>query len=107
MAQPLVMGDKIQGQCAIHQVPNPATGAPQPSPAPLPFSAPLLQGLEAGQRRAENAGRVESSVVEELLEIHAAILPGVARAGSRRPAPSRVQLLTYRCRYTMRPRVRS
>ena len=46
MAQPLVMGDKIQGQCAIHQVPNPATGAPQPSPAPLPFSAPLLSGLE-------------------------------------------------------------
>jgi uncharacterized Zn-binding protein involved in type VI secretion len=46
MAQPLVMGDKIQGQCAIHQVPNPASGVPQPSPAPLPFSAPLLQGLE-------------------------------------------------------------
>ena len=46
MAQPLVMGDKIQGQCAIHQVPNPASGAPQPSPSPLPFSAPLLQGLE-------------------------------------------------------------
>jgi hypothetical protein len=46
MAQPLVMGDKIQGQCTIHQVPNPASGAPQPSPAPLPFSAPLLQGLE-------------------------------------------------------------
>jgi len=45
MAQPLVMGDKIQGQCAIHQVPNPASGAPQPSPAPLPFSAPLLDGL--------------------------------------------------------------
>ena len=43
MAQPLVMGDKIQGQCAIHQVPNPASGAPQPSPAPLPFSAPLLR----------------------------------------------------------------
>lgn len=47
MAQPLVMGDKIQGQCAVHQVPNPATGAPQPSPAPLPFSAPLTMGLEA------------------------------------------------------------
>jgi uncharacterized Zn-binding protein involved in type VI secretion len=47
MAQPLVMGDKIQGQCAIHQVPNPASGAPQPSPAPLPFSAPLLSGLES------------------------------------------------------------
>jgi hypothetical protein len=46
MAQPLVMGDKIQGQCAIHMIPNPATGAPQPSPAPLPFSAPLLSGLE-------------------------------------------------------------
>ena len=46
MAHPLVMGDKIQGQCAIHQVPNPASGAPQPSPAPMPFSAPLLQGLE-------------------------------------------------------------
>ncbi len=47
MAQPLVMGDKIQGQCAIHQVPNPGTGVPQPSPAPMPFSAPLLTGLEA------------------------------------------------------------
>jgi uncharacterized Zn-binding protein involved in type VI secretion len=46
MAQPLVMGDKIQGQCAIHQIPNPASGAPQPSPAPMPFSAPLLMGLE-------------------------------------------------------------
>ncbi len=45
MAQPLVMGDKIQGQCAIHQVPSPS-GAPMPSPSPLPFSAPLLQGLE-------------------------------------------------------------
>ena len=47
MSQPLVMGDKIQGQCAIHQVPNPASGAPQPSPAPMPFSAPLLSGLES------------------------------------------------------------
>jgi uncharacterized Zn-binding protein involved in type VI secretion len=46
MAQPMVMGDKVQGQCAVHQVPNPASGAPQPSPAPLPFSAPLLTGLE-------------------------------------------------------------
>jgi uncharacterized Zn-binding protein involved in type VI secretion len=45
MGQPLVMGDKIQGQCSIHQVPNPASGAPQPSPAPMPFSAPLLDGL--------------------------------------------------------------
>ncbi len=45
MAQPLVMGDKIQGQCAIHQIPNPASGAPQLGP-PMPFSAPLLMGLE-------------------------------------------------------------
>jgi uncharacterized Zn-binding protein involved in type VI secretion len=45
MAQPLVMGDKIQGQCSTHQIPNPASGAPQPGP-PMPFSAPLLMGLE-------------------------------------------------------------
>jgi uncharacterized Zn-binding protein involved in type VI secretion len=45
MAQPLVMGDKIQGQCATHQIPNPASGAPQPGP-PMPFSAPLVMGLE-------------------------------------------------------------
>jgi uncharacterized Zn-binding protein involved in type VI secretion len=45
MAQPLVMGDKVQGQCAIHQVPSPS-GSPMPSPAPLPFSAPLLQALD-------------------------------------------------------------
>jgi uncharacterized Zn-binding protein involved in type VI secretion len=45
MAQPLVMGDKIQGQCAVHQVPNPSSGAPQPSPSPMPFSAPLTDGL--------------------------------------------------------------
>jgi len=40
-----VMNDRITGTCAIHQVPNPASGAPQPGP-PMPFSAPLLQGLE-------------------------------------------------------------
>jgi uncharacterized Zn-binding protein involved in type VI secretion len=39
----IVMGDRITGMCAIHQVPNPASGAPQPSPAPLPFSAPILR----------------------------------------------------------------
>ena len=44
MAIPLVMGDKISGQCAIHMIPNPGTGAPQPAP-PMPFSAPLLMGL--------------------------------------------------------------
>lgn len=44
MGSPLVQGDQVQGQCAIHLIPNPATGAPQPSP-PLPFSAPLTVGL--------------------------------------------------------------
>ena len=39
-----VMGDRISGTCAVHQIPNPATGIPQPAP-PLPFSAPLLQNL--------------------------------------------------------------
>jgi uncharacterized Zn-binding protein involved in type VI secretion len=39
-----VMGDQIKGTCLAHLIPNPATGVPQPSP-PLPFSAPLLQGL--------------------------------------------------------------
>lgn len=39
------MGDRITGMCAIHQIPNPASGVPQPSPAPLPFSAPLTLGL--------------------------------------------------------------
>jgi uncharacterized Zn-binding protein involved in type VI secretion len=43
-APAIVMGDRITGQCATHLIPNPATGAPQPSP-PLPFSAPLLTGL--------------------------------------------------------------
>jgi uncharacterized Zn-binding protein involved in type VI secretion len=43
-APAIVMGDKITGQCPNHMIPNPATGAPQPSP-PLPFSAPLLQGV--------------------------------------------------------------
>lgn len=40
----VVQGDRIMGTCALHQMPNPASGAPQPAP-PMPFSAPLLQGL--------------------------------------------------------------
>ncbi len=40
----IVMGDKITGQCPIHMIPNPATGAPQPAP-PMPFSAPLTMNL--------------------------------------------------------------
>lgn len=41
-----VLGDQVSAICAIHQIPNPATGAPQPSP-PLPFSAPLTMGTVA------------------------------------------------------------
>jgi uncharacterized Zn-binding protein involved in type VI secretion len=45
-APAIVMGDKVTGQCAIHQIPNPATGAPQPGP-PFPFSAPITTGTVA------------------------------------------------------------
>lgn len=45
MGQPVVkMNDKVNGQCAMHQVPGP-TGSPMPSPSPLPFSAPLTMSL--------------------------------------------------------------
>ncbi|HTW06349.1 MAG TPA: PAAR domain-containing protein [Acidimicrobiales bacterium] len=39
-----VMGDQINASCPIHLIPNPATGAPQPSPVPMPFSAPITLG---------------------------------------------------------------
>jgi uncharacterized Zn-binding protein involved in type VI secretion len=39
-----VLGDRISATCSTHLIPNPASGAPQPAP-PMPFSAPLLQGL--------------------------------------------------------------
>jgi uncharacterized Zn-binding protein involved in type VI secretion len=38
-----ILGDRINAVCAIHLIPNPASGAPQPSP-PLPFSAPITMG---------------------------------------------------------------
>lgn len=44
MGSPLVMNDQVQASCAIHLMPNPASGSPQPSP-PLPFSAPITLGL--------------------------------------------------------------
>ena len=44
MAQPIVQGDMVQAVCAIHLIPNPVTGIPQPGP-PMPFSAPLLTGI--------------------------------------------------------------
>lgn len=45
-APAVVMGDQITGQCPQHLIPNPASGAPQPSP-PLPFAAPINQGTVA------------------------------------------------------------
>jgi len=42
-APAIVMGDQVQGICAIHQVPSPV-GNPMPGP-PMPFSAPLTVGL--------------------------------------------------------------
>jgi uncharacterized Zn-binding protein involved in type VI secretion len=44
MAQPLVMGDKITGQCPGHMIPSASGTAPA---GPLPFSAPLTDGLES------------------------------------------------------------
>lgn len=43
-APAIVMNDQITGQCPIHMIPNPASGAPQPAP-PMPFSAPLTLNL--------------------------------------------------------------
>ncbi len=45
-APAIVMNDQIKGICAIHQMPNPASGAPQPA-GPLPFSAPITIGTQA------------------------------------------------------------
>jgi len=42
-APAIVMGDKVTGMCALHQMPGPV-GNPQPAP-PMPFSAPLTLGL--------------------------------------------------------------
>jgi uncharacterized Zn-binding protein involved in type VI secretion len=57
----LVMNDRITGSCAIHQVPNPSSGAPQPSPGPLPFSAPLTNGLVASVEINRKAAAVVGS----------------------------------------------
>jgi len=43
-APAIVMNDRITGVCAIHLIPNPASGVPQPGP-PMPFSAPVLTGV--------------------------------------------------------------
>ena len=45
MGQPAaVSGDQVNAVCSLHLMPNPASGAPQPSP-PLPFAAPITLGV--------------------------------------------------------------
>lgn len=40
-----VQGDLINATCVAHQIPNPASGVPQPGP-PFPFSAPVTVGCD-------------------------------------------------------------
>ncbi|MFZ9042327.1 MAG: PAAR domain-containing protein [Ilumatobacteraceae bacterium] len=40
-----VQGDLITATCVAHQIPNPASGVPQPGP-PFPFSAPVMVGCD-------------------------------------------------------------
>lgn len=59
-APAIVMNDQITGQCPNHLMPNPATGAPQPSP-PLPFSAPLTMNLATSVLIGGSAAAVAGS----------------------------------------------
>lgn len=62
MGQPaVVLNDRITGQCAIHQIPNPSSGAPQPSPGPLPFSAPVTRSLATSVTIEGKPAAVEGS----------------------------------------------
>lgn len=62
MGQPAVVaGDRVTGSCAVHQIPNPATGAPQPAPSPLPFSAPLTTSLATTVVTGGKAAAVQGS----------------------------------------------
>ena len=56
----IVLGDRISGICPVHQIPNPATGVPQPAP-PMPFSAPLVSGLESSVLISGKPGAVLGS----------------------------------------------
>ena len=55
-----VMGDRIIGTCMGHQIPSPPAGNPGPAP-PMPFSAPLLQGLATKVLIAGKAAAVVGS----------------------------------------------
>ena len=59
-APAIVMNDQITGQCPIHMIPNPATGAPQPAP-PMPFSAPLTMNLATSVQIGGKAAAVAGS----------------------------------------------
>lgn len=54
-----VMGDRIVAMCAVHLIPGPA-GSAVKSP-PLPFSAPLVQGLAAKVLVAGKPAAVQGS----------------------------------------------
>lgn len=47
MAVPAVQGDMVQGDClpATHKIPNPNSGAPQPNPTPMKYTATLADKL--------------------------------------------------------------
>ena len=70
-----VLGDRITATCATHLIPNPATGAPQPSP-PLPFSAPVTTGTCATVLVGGKPAVVLGS-------------QGMCTPAARRPAPGR------------------
>ena len=59
-APAIVMNDQITGQCPIHMIPNPATGAPQPAP-PMPFAAPLTMNLATSVMIGGKAAAVAGS----------------------------------------------
>ena len=65
MAQPLVMGDKIQGQCSIHQVPNPRRGT-----AALPCPDAVLGAAADGPRATVTIGG-KAAAVRRLVGQHA------------------------------------
>lgn len=58
-APAVVLGDKVVGVCAGHQVPSP-TGAPVPGP-PMPLQVPLLQGLATTVTVGGKAAAVQGS----------------------------------------------
>jgi uncharacterized Zn-binding protein involved in type VI secretion len=71
-APPIVLGDKIVGQCPNHLIPS-ASGT-QPA-GPLPFSAPLAQGLSTNVLIGGKAAAVAGSS-----GYNASVHPGIVDA---------------------------